>query len=86
MRPRLRPVGVYVQADGDCCQVATLEPGVFLVEHYPSRAPGTRPCCRIRVTVSDADRAKAIPEGDPHGEAAALARVDRELARRHGGV
>jgi hypothetical protein len=68
---------------GDCVQVTKEAEDRFLVRHFPNREPGTKPCCQIRVTVNDADRAKAIPDADPHGQAAALARVDAATERKH---
>ncbi len=70
--------------DGDdCYQVEQLEPDLYLVKHYPDRET-RRACCKLKVRVRDVDRAKAIPDADPHGDAAALARATIEIGRRHG--
>ena len=69
--------------EGDCFAVKTLAPDLFEVRHYPDYET-RKACCRIRVRVNAEDRAQAIPDADPHGVAAALGRVDREIARRHG--
>lgn len=67
----------------DCYQVKELKPGLYQVLHFPDRET-RKPCCRVKVQVRDEDRARAIPDADPHGNAAALARVTREIERRHG--
>ena len=71
---------------GDCYQVKELEPEqLYEVKHYPDRET-RRPCCRVKVRVTDADRAKSIPDADPHGVAAALARCERAIEKKHAGV
>jgi translation elongation factor EF-G len=68
--------------EGDRYQVQELEGGVFVVRHFPD--PFTRrACCTVRVTMTDADRAKAIPDADPHGKAACLARATKLVEDRH---
>jgi len=67
----------------DCYQVERLEPDLYLVKHFPDR-DSRRPCCKVKVRVRDEDRAKAIRDADPHGDAAALARVVVEIGKRHG--
>lgn len=66
----------------DCYQVTELEPGLYQVLHFPNRET-RKPCCRVKVRVRDVDRAKAIPDADPHGDCAALARACCELEKRH---
>ena len=70
------------EAPGDYCKVETVSEGVWRVRHYPHRW-AKAPCCRLRVEVTDADRAAATG-ADPFGHAAALLRGDREIDRRHG--
>lgn len=67
----------------DCYAVARLEGGGFMVKHYPDRET-RRPCCKVKVEITDADRAQAIPDADPQGEAAALHRSYLEIEQRHG--
>lgn len=70
------------QETGDCFAVKELEEGVFEVRHYPDRET-RRPCCKVKVHLTDADRARAIPDADPHGKAACLARADAMVEARH---
>jgi hypothetical protein len=67
--------------DEDCFMVHREAEG-FLVEHFPDRRT-KRPCCRVRVKVTAKDRAQAIPDADPHGEAAALARAGKGIEAKH---
>jgi hypothetical protein len=69
--------------EGDRFMVERLADGVsFKVRHFPD--PVTRrSCCTVTVTMTDADRAKAIPDADPHGEAACLARATVAIEKRH---
>ena len=67
---------------GDRYAVRELEPELFEVRHFPN--PDTsRACCTVKVRVTDKDRAKAIPDADPHGHCAALARATLAIERRH---
>ena len=67
---------------GDRYTVRALEPELFEVRHFPN--PQTaRACCTVKVRVNEADRAKAIPDADPHGHCAALKRAEEAIARRH---
>ena len=68
---------------GDCYQVKLLAEGLYQVKHYPDRET-RRPCCTLKVRVKDEDRARAIPDADPHGVAAAMRRAEAEIERRHG--
>ena len=70
------------EESGDCYQVKRLEPELYLVSHFPDRET-RRACCKLKVRVRDEDRVKAIPDADPHGHAAALARASAENERRH---
>ena len=71
---------------GDRYSVERLPDGVsFKVRHFPD--PVTRrSCCTVTVHLTDADRAKAIPDADPHGEAACLARATTAIEKRHARV
>lgn len=71
------------EESGDRFMVERLEDGVtFKVRHFPD--PQTRrACCTVTVTMTTEDRAKAIPDADPHGEAACLARADRMIEAKH---
>lgn len=66
----------------DCYMVTVVEPDrVFLVKHFPDRDT-RRPCCRLKVTVTDADRAEG-GEHDPHGTIRALLRASGIIEKKH---
>jgi hypothetical protein len=75
-------VSRFVQDPEEDCYKVTPQAGGFLVQHFPNRKT-KRPCCRVDVTVTEADRAQAIPDADPHGDAAALARATKAIERKH---
>lgn len=83
-RPTRRGVDGFVR-DGDCYSVTHEGGGKYLVRHYPDWDDRTRPCCQVRVTHSAADRAKAIPDADPHGVAACLHRAYLAIEKKHAG-
>jgi hypothetical protein len=66
----------------DCFKVERI-PGGFLVRHFPDRET-RRSCCTLRIQITEADRAQAIPDADPHGEAAALHRSYLAIEKKHG--
>lgn len=79
-----KPAAVGFVRSGGCYTVTREAGDKFLVRHFPSwQAP--KPCCQVRVTMTAADRAKAIPDADPHGEAACLARAHVAIAKKHAG-
>jgi hypothetical protein len=74
---QLRRVAAGLEGKGDpapdCCTVARVAEGVFLVRHFPS-ADAARPCCRpVRVT-------RRAEEHDID----ALARAWRLIEQQHG--
>jgi hypothetical protein len=77
--------GGFVQDPEEDCYMVTREEGAFLVRHFPNRTT-KKPCCKVRVKVTDADRAHAIPDADPHGECYALARTMKAIERKHAGI
>lgn len=72
----------YYQASGDNFEVREVEPGTFEVRHFPDYIT-RRSCCKVKVTLTAADRAKAIPDADPHGVAACLARASAQIEAKH---
>lgn len=78
---RTRALGMPA-ADDDLFTVEHLE-GAMIVRHFP---PGSRrACCKLRVVITDEDRASSFPFEDitRKGSTAALSRANRAIEKKH---
>lgn len=71
MAPRERSALVDFKT-GDCYSVTREPDGRFLVKHFPTWEPKTKPCCQVRVTRKPGE-----------DEIQALRRADAAIERKH---